>query len=384
MRQHTRPIIVSDGSASVLSQLEYTEKAFNEQWLQDIIHNYPGAMPINEIEPVFSDPVALCKELETKSGFIDNVFINPQGYITLIECKLWRNPDARRKVLAQILDYAKDLAQWDYAVFEKSILKARNGSEKTLLEMVANYFPDLDESAFSDNVTRNLKNARFLLLIVGDGIRENAEELLDFLNRHGNMHFVLAFVELPVFKLGDKSDFLITPRIIAKTTELKRFTEAITDKEEELRPQSASESVFYERLENNIGKPVTQLFKAFVKELEERFNINTKMGRGKKLSLNLKTEDDFLNLGSIQEDGNVNFYGVVTKTSESGDRQIGIDYLKQLASIIEGDFHTDFNEWSWCVKNNGRYPDIGEFMSRKSEWIKSIEDVITKLKKLDS
>jgi len=250
--------------------------------------------------------------------------------------------------------------------------------------MVANYFPDLDGSAFSDNVTRNLKNARFLLLIVGDGIRENAEELLDFLNRHGNMHFVLAFVELPVFKLGDKSDFLITPRIIAKTTELKRFTEAITDKEEELRPQSASESVFYERLENNKGKPATKVFKAFVKELEERFNINPKMGRGKKLSLNLKTDDDFLNLGSIQEDGTVNFYGVVTKTSESGDRQIGIDYLEQLASIIDGDLHTEFHEWSWCVKKNGRYPDIGEFMARKNDWITSIENLITKLKKIDS
>ena len=29
----------------------------------------------------------------------------------LIECKLWRNPEARREVVGQILDYAKVLTR---------------------------------------------------------------------------------------------------------------------------------------------------------------------------------------------------------------------------------------------------------------------------------
>ncbi len=32
----------------------------------------------------------------------------------LVEAKLWRNPEARRKVIGQILDYAKELSRWNY------------------------------------------------------------------------------------------------------------------------------------------------------------------------------------------------------------------------------------------------------------------------------
>jgi hypothetical protein len=40
--------------------------------------------------------------------------ITPNGDIAIIETKLWRNPDARRKVIAQILDYANELSKWTY------------------------------------------------------------------------------------------------------------------------------------------------------------------------------------------------------------------------------------------------------------------------------
>jgi len=34
--------------------------------------------------------------------------LNDSGF-TIGECKLWRNPEARRKAVGQVLDYAKDL-----------------------------------------------------------------------------------------------------------------------------------------------------------------------------------------------------------------------------------------------------------------------------------
>ncbi|RIL08226.1 MAG: hypothetical protein DCC71_00310 [Proteobacteria bacterium] len=40
-------------------------------------------------------------ELELAGRFADNLLVNPDGNLTLVECKLWRNPEARRSVIAQ-------------------------------------------------------------------------------------------------------------------------------------------------------------------------------------------------------------------------------------------------------------------------------------------
>ena len=40
------------------------------------------------------------------------------GYVVVVEAKLWRNPQARRQVLSQTLDYVKRLVQKDYEWLE--------------------------------------------------------------------------------------------------------------------------------------------------------------------------------------------------------------------------------------------------------------------------
>ena len=47
-----------------------------------------------------------------------------------------------------------------------------------------------------DNVTRHLSRGEFLLLIVGDGIREGAEKIVDFVQRHSGLRFSLRWSRL--------------------------------------------------------------------------------------------------------------------------------------------------------------------------------------------
>jgi hypothetical protein len=54
----------------------------------------------------------------------------------------------------------------------------------------------MDEIAFHDAVSRNLKRGRVLLLIVGDGIREGLETMTEFLQQHAGLHFTLSIIEL--------------------------------------------------------------------------------------------------------------------------------------------------------------------------------------------
>jgi len=110
-RQHSKPYIVKD---STTHALETTEYRFNEAWLRDFIFTHPQVLPVDEIEPVFSSLIPVCTDLPTRSGPVDILFVNEAGLLTIVECKLWKNPEARRMVIGQILDYQKDISRWSY------------------------------------------------------------------------------------------------------------------------------------------------------------------------------------------------------------------------------------------------------------------------------
>lgn len=79
----------------------------------------------------------------------------------------------------------------------------------------------IEESRFVDAVARNLKTGRFLLLIVGDGIREEMERLAEFLQETPQLRFTLALVELQLYRL-DSGRYLVMPVIVARTKEITR------------------------------------------------------------------------------------------------------------------------------------------------------------------
>ena len=54
-------------------------------------------------------------QLYTTAGYVNALYINELGRLILAEFKLWRNPQARREVIGQILDYTKELASWEYS-----------------------------------------------------------------------------------------------------------------------------------------------------------------------------------------------------------------------------------------------------------------------------
>jgi len=392
MKQHTTPIIIKNGKISTLEKVSLNSKSYNENWIQDICFRSPNLLPVEELEPTFGGMIPICRELSTESGYIDLVYVNEYGFITIGECKLWRNPEARRKVVGQILDYAKDLAKWDYSKFEKECLKARNKDDRKLFEIIQEYYPEIEEASFIDNLQNNLKKGRFLLTIIGDGIRGNMEELANYIHRNGNLNFTLGLIELPVYKNPTNEELIVTPRVLAKTKEIDRIIYRISDKEieeketdqnETSKSQTISEKVFYERLETAIGKKTANEFQKFVQELSSEFNIISKLGRGKRLSLNLKSSNDIYNFASIQQNGEVWFYGIVNKTEELGDRQIGIDYLKKVALIVKGQYDDNYQSWHWCVKRNGKYIQLKEYINIKEDWKKLISDTLDKINKVE-
>ena len=232
-RRDGTPVLVDpEGRTERLKRIPLREKDIDEGWLQKRLHESPEILPINEIDPGFGPLVPIGREIHTPAGPMDNLYISPQGAITLVEAKLWRNPQARREVVGQILDYAKELSLWSYDDLNE---RAQKFAGKSLWELVSTSGGTLDESRFVDAVSRNLKNGRFLLLIVGDGIREEMERLADFLHNSPDLRFTLALVELQIYRFDDADQYLVMPMIVGRTIEITRAVVRIeTTKESEV------------------------------------------------------------------------------------------------------------------------------------------------------
>jgi hypothetical protein len=393
MKQHITPLVIqSTGQAVKLERVSLGNGQYDEAWLQTLCFNNPTILPIGEIEPAFDGMLPICQEMQTASGPCDLIFVNETGFITIAECKLWRNPEARRQVVGQILDYAKDLSQWDYSKLQQECLKARKSSDASLFTIVAKHFPDLDESDFIDRVQRNLKKGRFLLLIIGDGIRENMESLVQYLQGQGALNFSMSLLEVPVFKHPYNNDLVLALRILAKTTDLERTVIRVVEKvspskEELVEPPamstSVSEKVFYERLSQTKGEPIARALKDFVEALGRDLGIISKLGRGKRLSLNVKSRDDTYNFASVQETGEVWFYGIVTKTAQLGDEKIGVEYLQNLAALMQADVDKDTKQWSWSVKRNKQFIMIDQYLAHRTQWQELIRGTLQKIQILE-
>ncbi len=230
-RQHAIPVLVPmNGPAIPLSPLGLGQDGhgWSEGQVQALIHAHPACLPIAEIDPLFAAPVPICTELNTTAGAIDNLLVTPSGLPVLVECKLWRNPQARREVVGHILDYAKELSRWSSSDLQREARRRLGRGGDPVLELVRAAGHEVEEIAFNDALTLNLRRGRFLLLIVGDGIREGVEAIAEYLQAHAGLHFTLGLVELPIYAMPDGGR-LVAPRVVARTTLVRREVIAVPD-----------------------------------------------------------------------------------------------------------------------------------------------------------
>lgn len=247
----------SNDKVTPLNKIE----SFSEAKIQNLIFDRPECLPVSDIDESYNPVIPVCKELHTTVGPLDILMISPNGELTIVETKLWRNPEARRKVVAQILDYAKELSGWSYEDLQREVNRRLQKKGNTLYDLVSQYDPDsvLPESDFVDTVNRNLERGRFLLLIAGDGIREGASAITEFLSNAGNLNFTFAMVEMNIFEAPNLGT-LVLPKTLVKTTEIGKMTvevpsgfRLINDEEQvtasvtrSVSPEWESERKFYE------------------------------------------------------------------------------------------------------------------------------------------
>jgi hypothetical protein len=387
------------GSATEkLNRLHFLKNAsspapYDEVWLQRLIMRHPSLLPVDQIEPAFNTLVPICIELPMKSGFLDNLLVTPAGDLALVECKLWRNPEARRHVIAQIIDYAKEISTWTYETLEEAIrhTKPLDGlDEKTtrsLYELVSAK-GEIDEASFHDAVSQNLKRGRFLLLIVGDGIREGVEGMAEFLQQHAGFHFTLAFIEIALFET--RGGYIAQPRVLARTTNINRgivtldegrivigpSSTGLKPESNSGRPTTITQEHYFERLEKEFPG-IPQRLNAFLDDLAT-YNVSAEFGT-KSMILRWRPDNgrDW-NLGTISEHGVVWMDYLGQQANSAGLLELHKQYLTKLAELVPGAYiRKTPKETAWYVAQDSKYITADALVAdeaRRNGWVRAIAD----------
>jgi len=196
-----------------------------EEKLQSLIEENPHLIPSPEIvsSPSF---VVLKREAGVSSGSIDLLLIDQYMVPTILETKV-ANPEARRKIVAQGLDYAASLTtqitgevigNWAKEYWgEKfnSVLSETLGVDKLDTELI----------------DQNLDKTRIRLIFAADIIPHELKRLVEFLNKSSREMEAYA-LEIRLFPI--KGGEIVTVNIFGPTireeTE-KLTTRRLTDKE---------------------------------------------------------------------------------------------------------------------------------------------------------
>ena len=91
MRRDGLPYRINERQEHVpLRKIPFGNKEYTEDYLQSLLHRSPDILPVEELDASFSPLISLGREIDG----IDNLFDSLSGRITIVETKLWRNPEA--------------------------------------------------------------------------------------------------------------------------------------------------------------------------------------------------------------------------------------------------------------------------------------------------
>lgn len=220
---------VSSEGTRKMKRVPFMSGEFSEAWLQELIEANPSLLPSGEVGTEYSPLLCIGREVPVGSGdakgYIDNLYVTPTGHLVIVETKLFRNQESRRTVVAQTIDYAKELQQWDAEMIDSvagNYFYQRDGQAARVIDAMAaaGYLTFSDEAALTDAINEHLMEASFLLLIVGDGIRSSVYQLAEFLNENAAMSFDIALVEIEIYQHDD--GVVVVPNLLTKTTVIER------------------------------------------------------------------------------------------------------------------------------------------------------------------
>jgi hypothetical protein len=400
--RHMAPIrITADDIVVSLTRLRLGEsdadRGRREAFVQKLVFDHPDVIPMIDIEPAFTPLISICTELATPAGSIDNVWVTPSGGLVLGECKLVRNPQARREVVAQALDYARAISDWTYEDLEAGVRRALKQPNAAIWGLVGEA-SDLEEHQFVDALNRRLRTGRVMILIIGDGIQEGVEALTEHLQLHAGIHAGMALVDLSLWD-DPAGGMLVVPRVPMRTVLIERgIVVADAALGVMIRPPVTQVSL---RTADVTARPTTASEPEFYTQLEER-----RPGLGGRLRAflesvaNLGVTGDFRatcvmrwnagpdaegGAGFVDKTGKVWLSAAATSARRRGFPEAGQRYLETVAAEIGGYVRRYEKQQSPEVMDaTGHGLDLTLLLDHADAWRQAIATLIEDTKGTDA
>ncbi|MEQ8393721.1 MAG: hypothetical protein RIC85_05040 [Gammaproteobacteria bacterium] len=379
---------------------------YNEAWLQDVLFAHPELIPHRVLDRDLPPAIPVCKELPVQLpdgvGYVDLLAVTPTGTPVLVECKLWRNPEAKREVVAQVIDYAAGLTGGDFESLDSAVRLACRG--EGLLDRVRARSASVDEEILIDGITTSMADGNFVLLVVGDGIRSGVQSMFDYLGRFPGHRWRLGLVELAVYRMPAKSaagGLVMVPRLVMDVVPVERavvridggaplggvrvtegaagadIAEAQSTSTAARRPRLSEEELL-DLIETAVPgcRPGLESFLTGVRDL----GLNVVARR----SLTLHWHHPSIgnaNFGSIYMDGTLETSYLCETAEKAGNLSIGTGYLKGLAAMIPGaraDLDPGRAKWTWRVTVGRQAPSISPLIEQADSWLGLIRSTISR------
>ena len=213
-----------DGELEPLREVRFS----TEDELQALIAEHPELLDGEQIRP--GSPrrwILITREkgiAETSSSgarwALDHLIVDQDAVPTLVEVKRGSNPEIRRTIVGQMLEYAAHAAQtWTAGGLRKTFEDSSNSRGRNPEQVLAQLLQvdgDPDAEEFWDKVATNLAARRLRLLFVADEVPDPLERVVEFLNSQMPLVEVLA-VEIKQFRGG--STQTLVPRVLGRAAD---------------------------------------------------------------------------------------------------------------------------------------------------------------------
>jgi len=172
-----------------------------EAELQSLLIESPSLIPVEEIRENTEELVLAVSEFGLPgSGRTDVLAFSEKGDIVIVECKLAANPEAKRKVIGQILEYGAYLWQMDYEALDARIREREGESLVDLMELAA--ADEWDQTEFRTRIEKTLESGAFLLIVVVDEVNPELRRIIRYVNDCSKSVFSIHALELRRFESG--------------------------------------------------------------------------------------------------------------------------------------------------------------------------------------
>jgi hypothetical protein len=187
-----------------------------------LLQKYPQVIPGKQIDPISEDPprfALLRREMPVGGWSLDHLYVDQRGVLTLVETKLIPNPESRREVIGQIIEYAASANEfWASGGARQYAAEFWSRQNKELdLVLREQLGEEVDIEELWGNVEANLRGGRIRLIIAADDLYPEVRRMIEYLNREMQNVEVLG-LELRCYGESESS-LVLVPRLVGQTQE---------------------------------------------------------------------------------------------------------------------------------------------------------------------